>query len=153
MSFSASCGTIPRDYRVCWHCGRYRRGVGHGHWSNYRSGPFSPEKPGRRLECLSRLSPDLGRAILLGLEFLVAGDIIRTVVVHPTLDNLIVLAIIVVIRTLLSVTLQLEFEGHWPWQHPGVSNTKSRANKGGGGGSRGALTGGAGVELAALAGS
>jgi uncharacterized membrane protein len=95
---------------------------------------------------------DLGRAILLGLEFLVAGDIIRTVVVHPTLDNLIVLAIIVVIRTLLSVTLQLEFEGHWPWQHPGVSNTKSRANKGGRG-SRGALTGGAGVELAALAGS
>ena len=95
---------------------------------------------------------DLGRAILLGLEFLVAGDIIRTVVVHPTLDNLIVLAIIVVIRTLLSVTLQLEFEGHWPWQHPGVSNTKSRANKGGGG-SRGALTCGAGVELAALAGS
>ena len=96
---------------------------------------------------------DLGRAILLGLEFLVAGDIIRTVVVHPTLDNLIVLAIIVVIRTLLSVTLQLEFEGHWPWQHPGVSNTKSRANKEGGGGSRGALTCGAGVELAALAGS
>jgi uncharacterized membrane protein len=67
---------------------------------------------------------DLGRAILLGLEFLVAGDIIRTVVVHPTLDNLIVLAIIVVIRTFLSVTLQLEVEGHWPWQHPGVSNTK-----------------------------
>ena len=67
---------------------------------------------------------DLGRAILLGLEFLVAGDIIRTVVVHPTLDNLIVLAIIVVIRTLLSVTLQLEFEGHWPWQHPGVSKTR-----------------------------
>ena len=51
---------------------------------------------------------DLGRAILLGLEFLVAGDIIRTVVVHPTLDNLIVLAIIVVIRTFLSITLQLE---------------------------------------------
>ena len=67
---------------------------------------------------------DLGRAILLGLEFLVAGDIIRTVVVHPTLDNLIVLAIIVVIRTFLSITLQLEVEGHWPWQHHDISGTK-----------------------------
>ena len=53
-----------------------------------------------------------------------AGDIIRTVVVHPTLDNLIVLAIIVVIRTFLSITLQLEVEGHWPWQHPNISETK-----------------------------
>jgi hypothetical protein len=55
---------------------------------------------------------------------LVAGDIIRTVVVHPTLDNLIVLAIIVLIRTFLSVTLQLEVEGHWPWQHPHTSDIK-----------------------------
>jgi uncharacterized membrane protein len=67
---------------------------------------------------------DLGRAILLGLEFLLAGDIIRTVVVHPTLDNLIVLAIVVVIRTFLSITLQLEVEGHWPWQHHDISGTK-----------------------------
>jgi len=48
----------------------------------------------------------------------VAGDIIWTVDVHPTLDNLIVLAIIVVIRTFLSITLQLEAEGHCPRQHP-----------------------------------
>jgi uncharacterized membrane protein len=53
---------------------------------------------------------DLGRAILLGLEFLVAGDIIRPVVVHPTLENLIVLAIIALIRAFLSITLQLEVE-------------------------------------------
>jgi uncharacterized membrane protein len=57
---------------------------------------------------------DMGRAILLGLEFLVAGDIIRTVVIHPTLDNVIVLGLIVLIRTFLSMTLQLEVEGHWP---------------------------------------
>jgi uncharacterized membrane protein len=57
----------------------------------------------------------LGRAILLGLEFLVAGDIIRTVVVAPTLDNVIVLALIVLIRTFLSIALELELEGHWPW--------------------------------------
>lgn len=59
---------------------------------------------------------DIGRAILLGLEFLVAGDIIRTVVVAPTLDNLLALAIIVLIRTFLSMSLQLELEGRWPWQ-------------------------------------
>ena len=59
---------------------------------------------------------DLGRAILLGLEFLVAGDIIRTVVVDPSLDNVLVLAVIVLIRTFLSFSLELELEGRWPWQ-------------------------------------
>lgn len=61
---------------------------------------------------------DLGRAILLGLEFLVAGDIIRTVVVSPTLQNVFVLAMIVFIRTFLSIALELELEGRWPWQPP-----------------------------------
>ena len=60
----------------------------------------------------------LGRAILLGLEFLVAGDIIRTVVVAPTLDNVIVLALIVLIRTFLSMAHELELEGHFPWARP-----------------------------------
>src|SRR5512132_2549226 len=50
----------------------------------------------------------LGRAILLGLEFLIAGDIIRTVVVAPTLENVLVLGLIVLIRTFLSMSLQLE---------------------------------------------
>jgi uncharacterized membrane protein len=58
----------------------------------------------------------LGRAILLGLELLVAGDIIRTVAVAPTLESVTVLAIIVLIRTFLSIALQLELEGRWPWQ-------------------------------------
>jgi uncharacterized membrane protein len=67
---------------------------------------------------------DMGRAILLGLEFLVAGDIIRTVVVDPTFDNVVVLGLIVLIRTFLSMSLQLELEGRWPWQHdpPKVDN-------------------------------
>jgi uncharacterized membrane protein len=60
---------------------------------------------------------DVGRAILLGLEFLIAGDIIRTVVVAPTLQNVVVLGIIVLIRTFLSLSLQLEIEGKLPWQH------------------------------------
>ena len=59
---------------------------------------------------------DLGRAILLGLEFLVAGDIIRTVVVAPTMENVAILGVIVLIRTFLSMALQLEVEGRWPWQ-------------------------------------
>ncbi len=58
----------------------------------------------------------LGRAILLGLELLVAGDIIRTVAVKPTLQNMAVLAAIVVIRTFLSFSLELEINGRWPWQ-------------------------------------
>ncbi len=60
---------------------------------------------------------DVGRAILLGLEFLIAGDIIRTVVVAPTLQNVVVLGLIVLIRTFLSLSLQLEIEGKLPWQH------------------------------------
>ncbi len=58
----------------------------------------------------------IGRAILLGLELLVAGDIIRTVAVAPTLDNVMVLGVIVLIRTFLSVSIQFELEGHLPWQ-------------------------------------
>ena len=61
----------------------------------------------------------LGRAILLGLELLVAGDIIRTVAVAPTLNNLSVLALIVVIRTFLSFSLEMEVSGRWPWQEKG----------------------------------
>ena len=59
---------------------------------------------------------DLGKAILLGLEFLVAGDIIATVSTAPTMDNVLVLAVIVLIRTFLSLSLQVELEGKWPWQ-------------------------------------
>jgi uncharacterized membrane protein len=59
---------------------------------------------------------DVGRAILLGLEFLIAGDIIRTVVVAPTIQNVLVLGLIVLIRTFLSLSLQLEIEGKLPWR-------------------------------------
>jgi uncharacterized membrane protein len=62
------------------------------------------------------LRRQLGRSIILGLEFLIAGDIIRTVIVDATLENVIVLGIIVLIRTFLSLTLHLEIEGRWPWQ-------------------------------------
>lgn len=58
----------------------------------------------------------LGRSIMLGLEFLIAGDIIRTVVVENTLQNVSILALIILMRTFLNITLFLEVEGRWPWQ-------------------------------------
>lgn len=70
---------------------------------------------------MQRFRRDFGGAIVLGLEFLVAGDIIRTVAVAPTLTNVLVLAIVVLIRTVLSMALQVEIEGHWPWQRKGFS--------------------------------
>ncbi len=70
----------------------------------------------------------LGRAILLGLEFLVAGDIIRTVATSPTFGSVGVLGAIVVIRTFLSVALQVETEARWPWQPRDASRSPDRAS-------------------------
>lgn len=67
-------------------------------------------------EAYHGLRADLGRAILLGLELLVIADIIGTVAIEPTLQNLAVLAVIVAIRTALSFALELEVSGRWPWQ-------------------------------------
>jgi uncharacterized membrane protein len=68
----------------------------------------------------------LGRAILAGLEFLVAADIINTVVVELTLQSVASLALIVVIRTLLSFSLEAEIEGRWPWQrHDGQEKKRA----------------------------
>lgn len=64
----------------------------------------------------------LGRGILLGLEFLVAADIIHTVAVDLTFQTVGVLAIVVVIRTFLSFILELELTGKWPWQEKSNSS-------------------------------
>jgi uncharacterized membrane protein len=58
----------------------------------------------------------LGRALGLGLEVLVAADVIRTVALQPTLNNVFVLAMLVLVRTFLSWSLVVEVEGRWPWQ-------------------------------------
>jgi uncharacterized membrane protein len=78
------------------------------------------------IRCISRLGQGddayqifrqtLGRAILVGLELLVAADIIGTVAVQPTLQNVMVLGLIVLVRTFLSISLAVEVEGRWPWQ-------------------------------------
>jgi uncharacterized membrane protein len=63
----------------------------------------------------------MARSLLLGLEFLVAADVVRTVALEPTLLNVSVLGLLVLVRTFLSWSLAVEIEGHWPWQ--------SRTNK------------------------
>ena len=67
-------------------------------------------------EAFHRFRSGFGRAILLGLEFLVAADIINTITIELTLESVASLAAIVVIRTFLSFSLELEIEGRWPWQ-------------------------------------
>jgi uncharacterized membrane protein len=70
----------------------------------------------------------IGRSLLLGLEFLVAGDVVRTVALEPTLDNVAVLGLLVLVRTFLSWSLTVEIEGRWPWQprHPGAEPSQDR---------------------------
>jgi len=64
-----------------------------------------------------RFRQQFGQTILLGLELLVAGDIIRTVATEPTLNSVAVLGLIVLIRTFLSFSLEVELTGRWPWQN------------------------------------
>ena len=64
----------------------------------------------------SGLRRDLGKAILVGLELLVASDIIRSVAIDPTFATIGVLGLIVLIRTFLSWSLEVEVNGRWPWQ-------------------------------------
>ena len=65
-----------------------------------------------------------GRSILLGLEVLVAGDIIRTVALQPTLENLAVLGLLVVIRTFLAWSLEVEIDGRWPWKRAQIERER-----------------------------
>ena len=73
-------------------------------------------RPGRGELTFRSFREKVGRSILLGLELLVAADIIRTVSEKPTLRGVTVLGLIVLIRTFLSFTLAVELEGHWPWR-------------------------------------
>jgi uncharacterized membrane protein len=66
----------------------------------------------------------LGRALLLGLEILVAADVIRTVALEPTFENIAALGLLVVVRTFLSWSLVVEIEGRWPWQ-PGHTGAET----------------------------
>lgn len=63
-----------------------------------------------------RLRVNIGRVILLGLEILIVGDIVRTIIVEASVQSVLVLGLIVVIRTVLSFALEVEISGRWPWQ-------------------------------------
>jgi uncharacterized membrane protein len=73
---------------------------------------FQLDRPG----AYERYKHQMGRSLLLGLEFLVAGDVVRTVALEPTLNNVEVLGLLVLIRTFLGWSLAVEIEGRWPWQ-------------------------------------
>lgn len=72
-----------------------------------------------------RLRVSLGRVILLGLEILIVGDIVNTITVQTSLTSVVVLGLIVVIRTVLSFTLEVELTGHWPW-HQGKNGEQRK---------------------------
>jgi len=80
-------------------------------------------QPDERPQAYRRLRQGLGRAILVGLELLVAADIIRTVAVDPTFQSVGVLGLIVVVRTFLSWSLEVEVNGRWPWQGAAAAPT------------------------------
>jgi uncharacterized membrane protein len=66
-------------------------------------------------DAYQRYKTHLGKALLLGLEFLVAADIIRTVALDPTMEDVLMLGLLVIVRTFLSWALIVEMEGRWPW--------------------------------------
>jgi len=68
----------------------------------------------------------LGKSLLVGLELLVAADIIRTVAVTSTMSNIVTLGLLVLVRTFLGWTLTVEAEGYWPWQKKTLSDSAAR---------------------------
>jgi len=70
----------------------------------------------KKLSPLEKLRQSIGKSILLGLEVLIAADIILTVSTEPTLRSVTILGLIVLVRTILSTSLQVELEGKFPWQ-------------------------------------
>lgn len=82
---------------------------------------------GDRGPALERFRREFAQSTLVGMEFLVAGDIIRTVIVSHSLNDILTLALLVAIRTVLVFTLHLELEGRWPWQQPASPDNASGA--------------------------
>jgi uncharacterized membrane protein len=86
---------------------------------------FAAAKPETRGGAYVQLRRNLGRAILLGLEVLIIGDIVRTIIVDPTFESVAVLGLIVVIRIVLSFSLEIEMDGTWPWSRWRKDSTPS----------------------------
>lgn len=82
---------------------------------------------GNRDTAFFQFRHDFAQSTLVGMDFLVAGDIIRTVIVSHSLSSISTLALLVAIRTVLAFTLHLELEGRWPWQQSG-QETAEKSN-------------------------
>lgn len=83
----------------------------------------------RKEDAFSRLRIYIGKALQLALEFLVAADVIRTVTIAPTRDNLLSLGLLILVRTILSWSITVEIEGCWPWQVAAVRKSEVRGQK------------------------
>ncbi len=81
----------------------------------------------RREDAYERLKVYIGKALLLGLEFLVAADIIRTVTIAPTREGILALGLLIVVRIVLGWSIAVEIEGCWPWQ---MARNKSQKSEG-----------------------
>ncbi len=77
---------------------------------------------------VERSKTNLGKSLLLALELLVAADVVRTVTAAPTLENVAVLGILVLVRTILSWSLIVEMDGRWPWQAAAAAESSARAS-------------------------
>lgn len=77
---------------------------------------FSFDVFNRTRDAYASFRKNFGRSILLGLEFLVAGDIISTIVIEPSVGSVAVLGLIILIRTFLSLSLEVEIDRRWPWK-------------------------------------
>jgi uncharacterized membrane protein len=86
---------------------------------------YSLVRPIDRAGAYPKLRQSLGRAILLGLEVLIVGDIVRTIIVEPTVKSVAVLGLIVVIRIVLSFSLEVEIDGVWPWNRWRLAATRT----------------------------
>jgi uncharacterized membrane protein len=82
-------------------------------------------RPARAHESYEELRQNLGRSILLGLEVLIVADIVRTIIVDPTIESVVVLGVIVLIRILLSFSLEVEIDGVWPWRRSQLDRTRN----------------------------
>lgn len=91
-------------------------------------GRYARELTRRSAGAYTDLRRNLGRVILLGLEVLIIGDIIRTIVVEPTLESVGVLGAIVAIRIVLSFSLEVEIDGAWPWNRWRTQSGKRAAD-------------------------
>jgi uncharacterized membrane protein len=91
-------------------------------WASVRFLVHGRQQPGDSYE---RYKLSLGRSLSLGLEFLVAADVIRTVTTTPTFTSIGVLAAVILTRTFLSWSLAVELEGRWPWQPARVTHPEA----------------------------